>query len=507
MVNIIRRFQKPLMVTITVLVIISFIVFFNKTTVDRTYGGNIGTIYGRPLTMTQLERGMRLGRLAVILRAQDLVLGLLSQRGYMALIYNQLPDEMAREFAVNQMILRHEADRFGIQPTRQEIDEAVKKFPAFSTGGAFDSSKFNDLIANQLAPLGFSSEQIEEIAVDQIRLVKLRDLVAGAIQPSAADIHELYVENFQKTEASFVRFKYDDFKAAIQISDDDAKKLFESKKDTLKTPEKRKVKVAAFIDEKTPAGERGEAYKKLQESAENFSAALLEKDANFEALAAKFGGQVRETPAFAAEEPPAELDKSREATDKAFTLTTKQPYSDPIAATPKIGYYVLKLVDVEAGRQLTFEEAKPKLVEQLQSERAHEALNLKATEVRNKIEAEMKAGKSFADAAQAAGVKAESFPVFSRAERAKSTDVDAPQIMEAAGGMKEGELSPKLIETESGGLLVHVDKRQPVDEADFEKRKDKIVSNLQQSDREGLFTHWMETQQKEAKLHFGRNAE
>ncbi len=34
-------------------------------------------------------------------------------------------------------------------------------------------------------------------------------------------------------------------------------------------------------------------------------------------------------------------------------------------------------------------------------------MTLKAAEIRNKIEAEIKAGKSFADAATAAGVKAE----------------------------------------------------------------------------------------------------
>ncbi len=59
-------------------------------------------------------------------------------------------------------------------------------------------------------------------------------------------MREQYIERNQKSEVSFVRFKIEDFKAAVKVTDEDVAKLFEERKSTLKTPEKRKVKFVAF---------------------------------------------------------------------------------------------------------------------------------------------------------------------------------------------------------------------------------------------------------------------
>jgi len=77
----------------------------------------------------------------------------------------------------------------------------------------------------------------------------------------------------------------------------------------------------------------------------------------------------------------------------------------------KNGYFVIQLSGITAPRPLTFDEAKAELTATLKHEHAQEALNLKATEVRNKIEADMKTGKNFNEAAQAEGV---SLPVARR---------------------------------------------------------------------------------------------
>ena len=78
-----------------------------------------------------------------------------------------------------------------------------------------------------------------------------------------------------------------------------------------------------------------------------------------------------------------------QAAAAAFHLTKAEPTSDVINA--QNGYYVLQLSGIEEARPLTLEEAKPQLTEQLKEERAQEALNLKAAEIRAKIDAELKA--------------------------------------------------------------------------------------------------------------------
>jgi hypothetical protein len=154
------------------------------------------------------------------------------------------------------------------------------------------------------------------------------------------------------------------------------------------------------------------------------------------------------------------------------------------------------LESVTPSRPETFEEAKEKIAVALKDERANEALNLKGTEIRNKIEADLKAGKSFADGATAAGAKSEVFPTFSRSEP-KFDQPDGQQVMMAAFELAPGQLSA-FMPTGAGGALVHVDRREPIDDAKFAKDKALTVMRLSRGQRESLFGEWWKARRKEA---------
>src|SRR5204863_2783924 len=115
---------------------------------------------------------------------------------------------------------------------------------------------------------------------------------------------------------------------------------------------------------------------------------------------------------------PKELNESEKAVMSAFQLTMEQPTSGPIDS--EFGYFVIQLTGINPARALTLDEAKPKLMTQLKEERTEETLGLKGTEARNKIDAELKGGKSFADAAKAAGLQAETVPAFSMTQPPKN---------------------------------------------------------------------------------------
>jgi hypothetical protein len=159
---------------------------------------------------------------------------------------------------------------------------------------------------------------------------------------------------------------------------------------------------------------------------------------------------------------------------------------------------VLQLASIVPARPLTFEEAKVKLTDSLKHERAQEALTLKGTEIRNKIEADIKAGKSFADAAQAAGAKAESFPPFSRQEPQFEAP-NAGEIMSTAAELNEGQLSA-FVPTAAGGVIVHVDKRPPIDDAKFQAEKARITESVTDFKRTSLFQEWLKLRRTEAQL-------
>ncbi|MHA3771756.1 SurA N-terminal domain-containing protein [Verrucomicrobiota bacterium sgz303538] len=497
MVNLIRRFQQPLMIIITIIVIIAFAWLYNSSSrLGRVGRDRVGTIYGRNVTQTEFVRAAKKFELARDLQLFDMLEALVGPA--MTL------DQATENYVWNSMVLRHEADRMGIKPTDSEVEEFVKGMRVFQNNGQYDSSRYIAFVQNALSPRGFTEEQLFEVIRDNLGLRKIKDVLGSTTAPAPAEVRSIYEQGHQKTEASVIRLKLDDFLKNVQVSEEDLKKTFEERKATLNTQEKRKVKFVAFTlanQEKPLVGkERMEALQKLSDRAGEFAVAMTEKNAKFEDVAAKFNVPVQQSPEFTVEDAPQEFGQSEQVVGAAFRLTKEDPNSDAVSGDN--GYYVLQLADIAPARPLTYEEAKPKLEEQIKRERAQEAMNLKATEIRNKIDAELKAGKPFAEAAQAAGVTPEAFPAFSLVEP-KFDQPDAREVISRSAELQVGQLS-EFIPTAAGGDLVYINNRQPVDEKAFEKDKSQIEERIAQSRREALFREWMKNRRAEANVQVAR---
>jgi hypothetical protein len=341
---------------------------------------------------------------------------------------------------------------------------------------------------------------MEDLILDDLRLKKIKALLGSTVAPSENELREAFAQASQKTEASVIRLKLDDFIAAAQVTDEDVKKVYEERKATLKTDELRKVKFVAFVlpttDTPLEPKARAEALGKLAKQAEDFSVAMTDKDANLYDVAAKFGAKVEETADFARGAAPAELGNSPEAAMSAFKLTKEQPNGD-VVSTDR-GYYIIQLAAITPPRPLTFEEAKDRLTADLKSERGMEALNLKATEIRNKIDADVKAGKSFADAATAAGAKAEKFPAFSRMEPQMEPE-NSGEIMTVAGELNVGQLSTAT-PTANGSVIVFVENRLPIDEEKYKTEKARVSENMSGFQQAVLFSEWLKLRRDSAGL-------
>ena len=490
MVHLLRRFQQPLMIAVTLLVIVSFTWFYSRNDfLDKAGAGQFATIYGRSVSFTQAQRVGRKFDLCQDLGLFELLQSLAIRR-----------QDAKENFIWNSMVLQHESERLGIEATDDEVFAATQAMAIFQTNGAYDSSKYNMIVQGALSPRGFTPDDMTELIRDDLRLKKIKALLGATVAPSENEARQAFAELNQKTEASVVRLKLDDFLATAQVAEDDVKKFYEERKAGLQSDEMRKVKFVAFVlpttDKPLENKERVDTLAKLSKQAEDFSVAMTEKTAKFGELAEKLGVKVEESPEFTLNQPPPQLEASAEVARAAFKLTQQEPNSDVIGTDR--GYFVLQLSGITPARPLTFDEAKERLTDSLKRERAQEALNLKATEIRNKIDADIKAGKSFADAAQAAGVKAESFPPFSR----KEPQFEAPnsgEIMSTAAEMNEGQLSP-VVPTANGGVILHVGKRPPIDEAKFQAEKAQVIDGVAEFKRTALFQEWLKLRRTEAQL-------
>jgi peptidyl-prolyl cis-trans isomerase D len=494
MVNLMRRYQQTLMIVITFIVIIAFAWLYNDHDFAKAGNDHVGAVYGRTVSRAEYLRVARKFEICQMLGMQEL---------WSALGFSGNPksrNDLEENFIWNSFVLRHEADALAIEPTEAEIVDAVQKIPAFETNGVYDSSKYAQFVQQGLTPRGLGTDQLEEIIGDSLRLQKIKTLLGATNDPVPSEVRALFERRNQKTELSVIRLKLEDFKKEVKVSDEDLQKRFEERKDTLQHPEKRKVKFVAFTlppAEPPLAGkERVLAMQKLSDQAGEFAVAMAEKGAKLEEVAAKFAVKVQESPEFEVADPPAELGHSEPVAQAAFQLTNEAPNSDAIIADN--GYYVVQLAGITPARPMTFEEAKKQLTEEMINERANEALTLKATELRNKISEAIKGGKSFADAAKEAGANAEAFPVFSQAEP-KMDAPDAREVMQRAAELSEGQIS-EFTPTATGGLLLHIDKRLPVDETNFEKEKPMIAQSIDRTKKEAAFQLWLKERRAAAGL-------
>lgn len=496
MVNLLRKHQQPLMIFITVVIIIAFVVFYQTgNTSSRHQGPQQGfRIYKKTYSQEEIQRKVR--RFGVAMRAGlgELVYGLTG---------NPNSEQAVENFVWNGFVLDHEARRLGIDASTAEVVAAIEKLPAFQTNGAFDMTKYQLFIDNVLRPNGFTTQQLEELVGDQIRLEKLVALIGTTAEMTPAEFRSSYVQEHQKMHLSLIRFDLNTFKAGVQPTEEEIQKAFEQRKASLNTGEKRAVsyvQIDLSPEQKALKGkELVDARQRLADKATEFGQATLEPNATFAEAAKKLGLEVKTAPEFAQAQPPEAFAASPDLATAAFALTDKEPTSEAVAVGN--GYYILHLEKTTPSRPLTFEEARPQVVEQLKAERGNQELISKANEVAAKLAEALKAGKAFEAAAAEAGQKVEKLPPFSLSEPPDdlSNQGDLQEIVAKAVELGDGE-SSAFVPTDNGGFILHIDKRDPIDETQFEKDREQRLASARMGKSYAAFHEWLQTRRKAAEV-------
>ena len=495
MINIFRKYQQGLMIGVTIIVIISFVWFYNRTSMDKLANSQqdrIATIYGRGVSEVEVQRYVRKLQLCADLGLFDMLQNLSGANR----------ERMYEDFVWNTIVLEHEAELNQVSPTDEEVLTEVKNLSPFQTSGQFDPQKYATFVQEKLAPRGFTEQQLEDVVRGDLKLRKLKSIIGSTVEAAPSELRGAYETQYQKTQLSLVRLNLAGISSGVQVPNEEVHKAFDQRKDSLKSDEKRKVKLVSLTlptgDQSLKGKERMDALQKLADRANEFTQAMLVKDAQFDAVAAKFNLPVEQTGDFTQAKPDPKIVGTPAIVTEAFRLTPKDPNSDPVQTEG--GFYILHLENLVPARALTFEEAKEELVESLKSERAREMLGVKSTEIHNRIEASLKAGKTFAEAATEAGQKVEAFPIFTLAELGDLLKKpDAPTIIQKSMEMSVGQLSD-LIPVADGGVIVHVDSREAASEEQYKKDKASLQDNFIRAKRSLAFREWLRMRRDAAKI-------
>jgi peptidyl-prolyl cis-trans isomerase D len=492
MLDSIRKRQRTLLMLITIVVIVAFGWIYNPASMRRAAGpgGAIGQLNGRTITVSDIQKIERSIQLIVSLGMNNLLDQLTTE--------GRTRDDQFLSFAWNLLLLRDEAKRLQVEPTAEQIRDAEKSLPRFQTNGQFDPTKYQQFVDMALKPNGFSAADLDDVVADNLRLAGVSQLVKGSSPLPEAMFRQQYDQMNQKVSLAIIRFKRSDFEPSVQVSDDQIRKYYDQHKDTLQSPEKRQIQLVSFLlnddQKKLPEAQQVAAKKSLAEQADSFAQTVMQNPASFEQAAQERGLRVLQTDFFALQQPDKAIAEEPALVHESFNLTKENPLSDVIEG--KDGFYVMKLTKIVASQPLSLEEAKAKVVAAIKAEKVRSAIEAKAKEVREKIDTAMRNGADFVQAAEKAGYKPETPPPFALADAGSNGEI--ANIMAINGvDLAQGETS-KLLESEDGGLIIHMLKKEPIDEQKYEAYK-KAEYAQQNSRYEALAVReWLKLEQQRA---------
>lgn len=514
MIHILRKNQRGLMLGIAVLTIIAFIFLYNRGPLDDIAATQNPKIYGQALNQGVIDKQVRNYRLTMMLGQYNLLLKL----------GGRTADQSAAvsEFVWNLLVLQHQARALGVEPTDAQVADRIKGLPVFQADGQFDPLKYGAFVRDQLAPLGFTERQLEEVMRDALRLDRIEAIVAAPIAIGEAELRET-ARVLQPVTADFVRFQMADAAAGVTVSPEDVSAYFERNKANLNTTETRAVRYVTFelpMGTKLEGRAKVDALQKLVGQATEFVDAI--SSTPFDQAATAAGLTVRSTPAFdrtgnLAATIQAGPDTANQLQDllakvapkevltaiapQAFLLPGVGKASDALQVGDS--FYVIELSELTPVRPLTLAEATPDIETRLREVKAEAALKSSATEKIQALRTAVAAGKPFAEAAKEAGLSVESLDAV--APMSESLTPEQRRVISTTLALKDGELS-RFEPAPWGGFAVFLKSRGPLADADLAAKRDEIREGLLQNKRELLFAEWLRTAREEANIRIPSNS-
>ncbi|WP_374570531.1 SurA N-terminal domain-containing protein [Phenylobacterium sp.] len=381
----------------------------------------------------------------------------------------RLLDELATQAAFAGAL-----DKAGVRPSDKLVAEQLKQIPGFfnPVSGQFDKAQYQQRLAeNGMTEASFERTLRDELAQNQFATAVVNGLKVpraytalgalygleardvGSFPVTAAMVKQPdlptdeQLKKFMQDNAArlmrpetrivtLVRFDPAQFASSMKVNEEDVKKRFDFRKDTLSKPETRSLVQIPAKDAAT-AQTISDRLKKGEDPA---------------AVAKSLG-----VDAVTYEDKPQSAIVDHKAAAAAFALKDGE-VSGPVQGD--LGYAVIKVTKVNPGHQVTLEEVRPQIEAELRKDAATEKVYAES----QKFEDAQTGGASLTEAAQKAGVAALTIGPFSEQGRgpdgAPVTGLSA-KIVKKAFELSQGEESDIEEDGDGAYYALKVDRITP----------------------------------------------
>ena len=541
MIESLRKYTG-LIIVLFVLVIIGFV--FMDTSTMRSAGG--GTAYIKVAGRTYTDQEYRkLGEASYELTQSLMQSGDFSLYPFLLTLAGdaQSPQQAEENFFTNRILLRTAKEEFGVYPGDGEIDASIRKLRAFTgPDGAFSQEQYRNFIEKGMGRLGLTEGDLRELASDILTQQKLAEILGSGLSTSRDVVAKTAALDNQRVSVNVARIDIDPIEAKIEPSDQEIKLYWETVQDAFKTSEKRKF---TYLIAKPEAVEEpdeipalaadatAEAKAEFEKKKADRDAALTEarrkaqletdakvddflyklesqKDLSFDELAKQDEWELKTTELFALAEAPEELKAALRssssqgtAADELFRMqVTADPFSkiSPAVAIGENEWLVARLEETEESRVQTFDEARAEARARLIADKATAGLKEAAGKATEEIRTAVAGGKSFDEAAKAAGITNEtvSLPEVTSSYQGDTTKVPS-NLFDAAKHIDPGSLSEPVVESDRA-FLVHIVSREVVKQEDAEAGIETRLQSATERNKLTAFSSWLNAKSEAADI-------
>ncbi|MBK1697835.1 SurA N-terminal domain-containing protein [Rhodovibrio salinarum] len=398
-----------------------------------------------------------------------------------------LVDQIVRQ-TVTRLLFDQKARDLGLVVSDDQVVQRIRQQEAFRTAGQFNRQLFEQTLRQS----GLSEARYVDLLKSDIDRQHLATAAAGALQMPQAMAEALYRYRNERRIADYLVVRNDSF----EIPDPDSATLqqyYEDNSSQFMAPAYRALTVL-HLDPEALANEVAVGEDELREAFENNrdrfgqpetrelrqivldsqdaaeqARAMLSEGRSFAAVAQELTGSA-----------PADLGENRrnqllDALRKPAFSTDEGAVTEPIESP--LGWHLVKVDTVNAGKTPDFEEVKDRLRADLVRDKAVDRL----VEMANTVDDQLASGATIAEAAQQVGFEVRKIDAISRQGNAPDGEpvAEIPQsgdFLQTAFETAQGEQS-LLQETDNGGYYVlRVDGVTPEQARPLDEVRDQVLS-------------------------------
>ncbi len=476
MLDFLRKQAQSAVIQAVVVIIAVVFIFWGVGTNLSGSRNSAATVNGREISDVEFSRAYG--------QAVD---GLQQQFG------GKMPSGFAEQLGIREQVLhrliqaellRQGGEESGVRISELPVRQRIAEMEVFQENGKFSLQRYKDILAqSRMTPGSFEKGLKSDLSTDRVQelvggFVMISDSAAARWQAWSEEQLKLAYVKFNpadfeakvaaddkalaawfeknkekyrsepKVRLKYLLFKQSDDEKEVKIADEELKVKYEQDKESYRQPEQRHARHILFRVEEGAAEDVKTAQRK---KAEEVLAKAKAAGADFAALAKQHsddasnkeqGGDLgffaagRMVPAF----------------DQA--VFSMQPGEISGLVETEFGFHLIKLEEIRPENLRSFEQVKDNIAAGLKRQQA-KALSFKRAAAA--YEAVMKAGSLDKYSEQEAG-KVQVTELFSRSELPQTLPAD-PKFVEAAFGLKKGELS-SIIELREGYAVLFADDLQ-----------------------------------------------